>query len=217
MAETLRMPEGSNMSPDAYHALLEQYEDADAAVASAVAERKDLRQKIKATGMPLAAFDRSRRDAEKSAAKRDHEERWYQTMMAWQGKPVPNGGQAEMEFGVEDNEVLAARRLRHAEKKGYEAGLHGDRGDANPWPAGSEEFATWLSSWTRGQAEKVSKMGTGAANGSARKGKSTGKPRGRPPGTGKKQREAAAAAAAAADGEGEGSEGAGDAGSPILH
>lgn len=150
---TLHMPDGTNVSPDMYIGWLEEYDAADEAIAQAVAERKDLRAKIKAAGIPLKAFDRARADAAKASAVREHEAVWYQTMLAWQGKPV--GYQASMDL---DDDAMAAayqRRLSVADKEGYETGKAGRAADECSWPAGSEGAQRWLSAWTRGQSDKV--------------------------------------------------------------
>jgi ribosome modulation factor len=181
------MPEGTNVSPQQYDAWLEAYAGADKDVADAVAVRKDLRAKIKASGVPLAAFDRSRVDAQVASAVRDHEEIWYQTFMAWIGKPVPQGGQAAMNLETDEAEIMAGRE-RRAEDEGYKAGLGGRHSDENTWPPGSAGYANWHTGWARGHAEREAKSSasTGTPNGGNKR------PPGRPKGSrNKKSGEAA--------------------------
>jgi hypothetical protein len=183
MAETLRAPEGSNVSPAQFHAWLEEYEERDREVADAVAARKDLRAKIKANGCPLGAFDRARRDAEVSAGKRDHEEHWYQTMMAWLGKPVPMGGQATLDLGDETNEAILKHQLEQAERSGYERGRKGNgTANDNPWPPGSEGHQRWHNGYMRGQTEIAATLDPNRPQSAKANGAGTGR-RGRPAGS----------------------------------
>jgi hypothetical protein len=78
----------------AFLEFIEAYEDIDQAVAEAVGMRKDLRARIKGAGLNLTAFDRARKESNKSAEKRTEEDRAYRAMMAWLGKPI--GTQANL-------------------------------------------------------------------------------------------------------------------------
>jgi hypothetical protein len=184
-----------------YLRLLEQYDDADQAVADAVAERKDLRAKIKSLGVPLRAWDRARRDAEVSGEKRETEERAYRQMMAWRLKPV--GFQASMDLQTEDPGLAAlnTHELHFIDGQGFDAGKRGRRRDSNSYTPGTEAYQRWDTAWVRGQAEIASTMGGNGASDAARETHAAAAPapkrRGRPPGAKTRNRKAAAQPAAA--------------------
>ena len=67
---------GANVDPAVYFEFKDAYNDADEECRRAVAARKDLRAKIKAAGIPLAAWDRMRRDTQKSGSVRELEDVW---------------------------------------------------------------------------------------------------------------------------------------------
>jgi hypothetical protein len=163
MADPLRSAQGSNqVSQAGYLEFIDSYADADKAVADAVADRKDLRAKIKAAGIPLAAFDRSRRDSEKSGEIREAEEIWYRRMMTWRQKPV--GFQASMDMaagGAVDPGLaaLSTSELKRIDMEGFEAGKGGRRKDSNSYTPGTEAYQRWDTAWLRGQAEIASTLG----------------------------------------------------------
>ncbi len=153
---------GANVSQATYLEFKDSYADADKAVADAVSERKDLRAKIKAAGIPLAAFDRSRRDSEKSGETREAEEIWYRRMMAWSQKPV--GFQASMDLAASAGTdpglaALSTSELKRIDMEGYEAGKGGRRKDSNSYTPGTEAYQRWDVAWLRGQAEIASTLG----------------------------------------------------------
>jgi hypothetical protein len=152
---------GSNMDPRIALAFKQRYDDANAAVAEAVAERKNLRAEIKGAGIPLAAWDRYMRDDEKSSTKRNHEEVWYQQLMAWAGKPVPHGGQADFDFGGEDAQALNEHRIQQAKNRGFSTGRAGGDESANPWDPGTEGYMNWANGFRDGKAE-LDRMGGGS-------------------------------------------------------
>lgn len=189
---------------------LEQYVEADNRVKSANNSRKELRDRIKvALGDPdlIEAFDRFRKGRDLSGAYRQKQDEAYAQMMAFDRKPV--GYQARMGIG-DDGKPLPMTQAEAAriDLEGLEAGKAKWNRDDNPYIAGTDEFDRWDTAWRRGQA----KLGSDLTDDEEKKrttlavvegGKITEpaaeapKRRGRPPGTGKKQRDAEAAAATA--------------------
>ena len=135
------------------------YNEADEACRQAVAARKDLRAKIKAAGIPLAAWDRWRRDAQKSGEVRELEDAWYRRMMIWDLKPV--GFQAAADFTTSDPNMAALNtsELKRIDGEGLAAGKAGHRRDANSYTPGTEAYQRWDVAWVRGQAEIASTLG----------------------------------------------------------
>lgn len=183
----------SNVTRNSILGFIDEYLTADDAVDTAVGERKDLRKRIKGAGIDLKAFDRMRRDSQRSGEERERDDREYRRYMAFIGKPV--GTQTsftfvddEQEETEEEGSATQLRRLNAAEREGLKAGKDGQRADSNPWTPGSEEFARWSDAWQQGQAEKVAAMpGTGTGNGAA-----APKKQGRPKGSKNRPRGAAA-------------------------
>lgn len=202
MAEALseRQRVGANVTQASYLEFLDRYEDADNVCAAATASRKDLRAAIKAAGIPLASFDRTRRDSKKSGDVREHEEGWYRRMMGWRNKPV--GFQASMDLpddGDAGLKALNVHELKTIDNEGFNSGKASHRRDSNSYTPGTEAYTRWDNAWLRGQAEIAEGLAkTPAAAAAAKAAGANGGRRGRPRGSGKNQR----AAAAAAEGKG---------------
>lgn len=171
MAESLAHAQiGDNsVSQGAFLAFLDRYSDADTAVEEAVSDRKNLRSEIKAAGIPLHAFDRARKDLEKSGTVRENEEGWYRRMMAWARKPV--GFQASLDMPSSDPDLAAfnTHELHGIDTQGLEAGKNGRRRDSNSYTPGTEAYQRWDTAWVRGQASIAERMApqSTAANGAA--------------------------------------------------
>jgi hypothetical protein len=161
---------------------VDQYSDADAAVAEAVSDRKDLRKTIKAAGINLAAFDRHRKDAEKSGAKRIEEDAEYRRYMLWRGMPV--GTQPDMfaegrsnghapESHIDQDEPSEHQKKR-VEDAGFVAGKGGMKRDQNPWNPGSALYVLFDENWMKGQEAIADSMAPSDA---------APKRKGRPPGS----------------------------------
>ena len=147
MAEPLHAAIGDN-SVDIGMALdfHDRYDDADQAVAEAVAARKDLRAAIKSAGIALSGFDRARRDRNRSGAVREAEHAEYLRQMQWLGKPV--GTQAGFNFDIEE------RDLGDIDSEGERAGFAGKRRESNPWTPRTEAADRWDEGWLRGDAQR---------------------------------------------------------------
>src|SRR6266566_8708780 len=146
--------EGSlNVTQGTYLGFLQEYRDADDAVAEAIGERKDLRKRIKGAGINLKAFDRARRDSDKSGEIREEEDRWYRRLMNWLGKPV--GFQADMFADAPrtdaDEAAVAERQVEMAEEAGEIAGRNGVDRAKNPWSPGTSLWEIYDRGWMRGQ------------------------------------------------------------------
>lgn len=145
----------SNVTQASYLGFVQQYKDADEAVAAAVGERKDLRKIIKGAGINLKAFDRTRKDAEKSGEIREEEDREYRRYMAWIGKPV--GFQAEMFADSPrteaDEHAVAEHQVTQAEEAGAIAGRNGVDRSRNPWTPGTFLWEQYDRGWMRGQEQ----------------------------------------------------------------
>jgi hypothetical protein len=150
-----------NVTQTAFLQLIEEYTDVDQAVHEAVGMRKDLRKRIKGAGFSLAAFDRARKEAEKSEDMRDEEDRQFRRNMAWMGKPLgyqadwigepPPSAGANGPAGDEDQPTQ--HQVRQVEAAGLAAGRAGvDRAD-NPWGEGSFLSRVWDDQWLAGQQE----------------------------------------------------------------
>jgi hypothetical protein len=140
-----------NVTQATYLDFLQQYKDADEAVAEAVGERKALRKTIKGAGINLKAFDRQRKDAEKSGEVREEEDREYRRYMAWCGKPV--GFQPDMfpERTASDERAMAEYQATQAEEAGEIAGKNGVDRARNPWTPGTFLWEQYDRGWMRGQ------------------------------------------------------------------
>ena len=178
MADSLAGRAGHNGTEDAnpaeFFEFKDAYNDADEECRRAVAARKDLRAKIKAAGIPLASWDRWRRDTQKSGAVRENEDVWYRRMMIWDLKPV--GFQASADFTSTDPGMAALNtsELHRIDMEGLAAGKAGHRRDSNSYTPGTEAFQRWDTAWMRGDAERTP-AGDAAANGGIKRGR--GRPR----------------------------------------
>lgn len=165
---------------------LERYDEADQTIADAVGDRKNLRTEIKTAGGKnfLKAFDRARKDADRSGEARTLEDQHYRRMMAWMHKPV--GFQAELLEPETPAAVVAfdVHQLKKVDNEGFDAGKTGRRRDSCPWSPGTEAAQRWNSAWLRGQetiAETLAPDGP--------------KPKGRPRGSKNKSKNGAEATA----------------------
>jgi hypothetical protein len=150
---------GSNTTRAGFLQFIDAYTACDAKVAEAVGERKGLRQRIKGAGYTLAAFDRARKEAEKSGDKREAEDREFRRYMDWLGKPL--GFQTEMftdaEAGVRaaapnghDLAAVSEHQRNRVRLDGEAAGKGGrDRG-TNPWSPGTLLYTEWDIAWSTG-------------------------------------------------------------------
>lgn len=188
MAKSLSVQGSNGASQAAYLAFVQRYDDADREVREAVASRKDLRAAIKAAGIPLASFDRARKDADVSGEMREHHDLWYRKLMAWQRKPVGFQGGLDLGAPATDRE-WDVHELHAVDNQGFDSGKGGRKRDSNPWTPGTEAFQRWDNAWIRGQAEIASTLGDKpaarkrtAANGAAANGAENGR-RGRPLGS----------------------------------
>lgn len=150
-----------NVSQADFLRFLDQYADADNVVHEAVADRNKVRAAVKAAGIPLAAFDRVRKDMQKSGTVREQEDAAYRRMMAWRNMPV--GHQASLDIANDpavdpDTRQLHLHEIKRIQQEGFDAGKTGDRADRNPYTPGTEGFTHWHNSWLRGQAEKGGTM-----------------------------------------------------------
>lgn len=154
MAEALARRERTpEVSQAQFLEFLDRYAAQDRYVEEAVADRKELRAEIKAAGIPLAAFDRARRDADASGEVREEIELWYRRLMAWLQKPV--GFQASMDFAADGSgtAALSVHDLKTIDNAGYEAGKGGRRRDSCSYTPGTEAAQRWDQAWLRGQSE----------------------------------------------------------------
>lgn len=196
-----------------YFTFLEEYTEADNRVKTANNQRKELRDRIKAAlGDPdlVEAFDRARKGRDLSGAYRQKQDAAYAQLMAFDRKPV--GYQARLGVG-EDGQPLPMTQAEAAriDLEGLEAGKAKWSREDNPYISGSDEFDRWDTAWRRGQAKLGADLtddtekkaatlavveGGKRADAETAKGSDpeTPKRRGRPPGSGKKAREAEAAA-----------------------
>jgi hypothetical protein len=184
---------GSNVSRATFLEFVDAYSEADQAVAEKVGARKDLRARIKGAGFTLAAFDRARKEAEKSGDKREAEDREFRRYMDWLGKPI--GFQTEMFTEAatappappNGHDLAQPSEIQQSRVRddGTIAGKTGrDRG-TNPWSPGTLLYTVWDTAWAAG-AEVLAQSREpepGAKRG-----------RGRPPGSRNKPKGAAAAA-----------------------
>jgi hypothetical protein len=161
MATTLRPGETEalgNISQATILAFNEEYAGAEAEVKQAGEARRGIRNRIKAAGIRLKAWDKMQRDLQIEQGVRDEEERHYRYLMAAVSEPVAyeNGHDREAPPLIEvDGESIAAR-MKRIDGAGYDLGRAGEDARNNPHPPGSEEHMRWLNAWTRGQADKVS-------------------------------------------------------------
>lgn len=197
MQATTNGDSDGNVSKASFLAFFDEYTDVDAAVAEAVGMRKDLRARIKGAGLNLSAFDRARKEAEKSGERREAEDREYRRNLEWLGKPL--GYQSTMGFaaapqaaangamgGADREASLAAEKAAVSEHQahqvsdaGHAAGLGGRARDQNPWSPGSYLYQVWDGGWNIGaEALAQSQLPSDAAP----------KRRGRPPGSRNRRR-----------------------------
>ncbi len=168
MAQTLSSYQPTNsavgtLDEAKYKEFLARYDEAEERVRAAVAERKDLRSLIAATGVPMKAWDDARRDGNQSGEERQQKHDAYLVLMAWQGKPV----------GLIDVEPppLTVADLKMIDTQGLTSGRTGQDRGKNPYTPGTEQYQRWDTAWLRGQGER-----SGAASEEPRR-------RGRPPGS----------------------------------
>jgi hypothetical protein len=175
-----------NVSKASFLQFIDEYTDVDAAVAEAVGMRKDLRARIKGAGLNLSAFDRARKEAEKSGERREAEDREYRRNLEWLGKPL--GYQSTMGYpagpaanGEDREDRLAAEEAAVSEHQahqvsdaGHTAGKQGRARDQNPWTPGTYLHQVWDGGWNIGaEALAQSQLPSDTAP----------KRRGRPPGS----------------------------------
>lgn len=194
----------SNVTQATFLDFLGKYDDADALVADAVNERKDLRKAIKGAGINLAAFDRARIDADKSGDKREAEELEYRRYMAWRNKPV--GFQPSMDLAPSDPmAALSTYTLHQIDTEGFAAGKGGKTRTINSYTPGTEAWSRWDTAWVRGQADNAAGLAkTPEAAAAARAAGEPAPKRGR----GRPRKEQAAPAGSAMQGFENGAEGA---------
>jgi hypothetical protein len=185
---------GGNVTQATFLQFVDEYSDVDQAVAQAVGMRKDLRKRIRGAGLNLAAFDRSRAEAEKSGDKREEEDREFRRNMAWLGKPIgfqadwvgaPSTSSGPRPNG-EDTAAVAEHQVHQVEAHGEAAGEAGRERGANPWSPGTLLYQTWDTAWMAGQETLARKLGPAEAL-APRK-------RGRPPGARNKPKPGVSAA-----------------------
>jgi ribosome modulation factor len=151
-----------NVSQDDLLAYIDEYRIADEGVASALKQRRDVRQRIKESGFDIDAFDRTREEADKSGELRERQFHEFRRNMAWIGKPV---GEGYVEAEVNGNEPtvkptdeetqISDAQLDRIEDAGYLAGYDGRERSANPWTPGSYTASTWDNGWQRGSATRT--------------------------------------------------------------
>jgi ribosome modulation factor len=178
-----------NVTKATFLQFYDEYTDVDAAVAEAVGMRKDLRARIKGAGLNLHAFDRARKEAEKSGERREAEDREYRRNLEWLGKPL--GYQSTMGYPEQrppangDDRFKAAdaavseHQAHQVSDAGHAAGLGGRARDQNPWTPGTFLHQAWAGGWNIGaEALAQSQLPSDAAP----------KRRGRPPGSRNRRR-----------------------------
>jgi hypothetical protein len=159
-------------------AFIEEYLDADQAVAAAVGNRKDLRKRVKGAGISLAQFDRVRKEAEKSGSVRETEFREFCLYMMWLGKPLGFQGTlfTEHEEAAPPREV-SEHQVQRVQIDGKQASAQGRSRDTNPWTPGTYLYQVWDQNWLAAEDMKVPPV-EAAPNLTA-----SGRRRGRPPGS----------------------------------
>lgn len=157
MAERLTAADSGDLSNITQATILnfvQEMKKAESDIGAALAEcknarqgRKDLRKRIKGSGIRLDVFDRAYADHTRAEDDREDEEKQYRYLMAALGAPV--GAQLDliMDVAPRGNEII--------DRDGFDAGKAGFDASTNPYGAGSESHAIWLNAWTRGQAAKV--------------------------------------------------------------
>lgn len=169
MAETLRPdsigPGHNNATPEALDSeqfleFLGDHEECESEIAVAMeackAPRKalkDLRKRIKDSGIDLVAFDRAREDREKPSIQREREDAHYRQLMGFLRKPV--GTQAALDPAVVE---FSEAELKIVDREGLEAGQAGDNVDICSYTPGSEAFARWQTAWGEGQKLAVERQ-----------------------------------------------------------
>jgi ribosome modulation factor len=149
-----------NVTKASFLAFFDEYTDVDAAVAEAVGMRKDLRARIKGAGLNLHAFDRARKEAEKSGERREAEDREYRRNLEWLGKPLgyqstmgfpaaANGEDCEARLAAEEAAV-SEHQAHQVSDAGHTAGKAGRARDQNPWTPGSYLHQVWDGGWNVG-------------------------------------------------------------------
>lgn len=156
-----------------------EMDEIDAAVESALADRKEKLAAIKA-GLggkdDFAAFKRARKDREMSGEARERRELSYRKQMAWLSKPV--GFQPTMDLPAGAPEAVVAFNagaLKRIDHEGETAGAAGRKREENPYTPGTEQAQRWDVAWLRGQARIADSMAPGGGPELRR--------RGRPPGS----------------------------------
>jgi hypothetical protein len=176
---------GGNVTQETFLAYLDEYTEADQVVKEAAGKRKDLRKRIAGSGVNLEAFDRSRKEADKSGERREMEDREYRRYMRWIGKPVgettprygsPNGSDAPDDAADSPSELRPVSDLQRSrvEEAGYAAGAGGQTRNMNPWTPGTLLAGDWDQAWQRGADARAE----AAANEPQPERRGRGRPRG---------------------------------------
>src|SRR5262249_48424329 len=88
--------------------------------------RKKLRLRIKRGATRLRGFGRARKDAERSSAEREAEDREYRRQMAWMSKPVGFQPSLDIDEAVDEGlQALNVHELHRIDTEGFEAGHAG--------------------------------------------------------------------------------------------
>ncbi len=117
---------------------------------------KAIYKRIKDAGIRRDAFDRAYADNERVAEDREEEDRHYRYLMAMLGKPVQEDESPQAGDGTDmETDEHRALRMEKVCGDGFSAGRSGFDASINPWPNASDEWATWLTNWSLGQAAKV--------------------------------------------------------------
>lgn len=186
----------TNVSKATILSFIAELEEAESELGDAVAACKPFRKKIRAinkrigdAGINAVAFRRMREDLEKPGIDRDEEQRHYATYMQYLGKPANFQGAFVFSEGDEAEQAALAdiqkNRIRDHAKV---AGRGGGAREENPWVPSTEEHVLWDSAWRDGHDEWLAEQ-TAIAESMAT---DAPKRRGRPPGSGKRQRNGSA-------------------------
>lgn len=145
-----------------YEKWCREYDSCDREVREAVAERRNLRSKIKgAAGKNgLKAFDLARRERELPGTDRIEIDSYKRKMLEWEGKPIgyePNLPGFDMTDGAPPPSLfqLTEKEMERVEGHGYDMGKAGQPASRNPWNPGTAPHQAWLDAWVKGQGEKV--------------------------------------------------------------
>jgi hypothetical protein len=160
MQATTNGDSDGNVTKASFLQFIDEYTDVDAAVAEAVGMRKDLRARIKGAGLNLSAFDRARKEAEKSGERREAEDREYRRNLEWLGKPL--GYQSTMGYPEQrppangddrfkaEQAAVSEHQVHQVSDAGHAAGKLGRARDQNPWSPGSYLHQVWDGGWNIG-------------------------------------------------------------------